>query len=181
MDLCEAYIRCPKASKSFARRVSVALITRAFSVTTWRARRSSSPESRSRSPSVASRSASTPPAPAPAAQRGGLPSGGGARRPDPQSLGRPFAGRPAVVVARVGEAALDAGVAHHQREAHAFQVQGDGLGPERAAVDEQGGAGLAQQRGVLVHDAALDPYVPVPGALAALGSGLLVQAGAHRG
>jgi hypothetical protein len=105
-----------------------------------------------------------------------VPFGGVAQRLDSKCLGRPLAGRPAVVVARVGEAALDAGVADHQGEARAFEVQGDGLGLQRAAVDEQGGAGLAQQRGVLVHDAALDPDVPVLGALADPGQRLLVQA-----
>src|ERR687898_1206767 len=57
---------------------------------------------------------------------------------DTKHMCRTLAGRPPVVVAGVGQAALDAGVADDKGKTRRFEVERDALRIQRTAVDEQG-------------------------------------------
>ena len=85
---------------------------------------------------------------------------------DTKPVGRALASRPPVVVAGIGETALDASVADDKRQARGLEVEWDALCFQGTAVNEQGRTGLAEQRGILIHYAAAHPYVVVLGSLA---------------
>src|SRR5918997_1183534 len=94
---------------------------------------------------------------------------------DAQRARGALAGGSAVVVACIGEAALDARVADRKGESRPFEVKGYALCFEGSAVDEEGDAGLAEQGGVLVHDAAVHTHEVVLGPLAEHGEVLPSQ------
>src|ERR687898_2077271 len=77
---------------------------------------------------------------------------GVSKLPYAQSAGGVLAGLPAVLVAGIGETTLDAGVADEEGEARFFEIERDVFGLQAAAVYEESGAGVTEQRGVLVHN-----------------------------
>src|SRR5919112_1350641 len=78
---------------------------------------------------------------------------GVSKLPYAQIAGGVLAGLPAVLVAGIGEATLNAGVADEEGEARFFEIERYGFGLQAAAVYEEGGSGVTEQGSVLVHNA----------------------------